>query len=130
MKTSLKLTVILAALVAAVACSTASTLPPITKPLPSLSSAEREAIVAALLEEADDDSGWLWIEYYEVGAPKTNPDAYLSQFNFERLKAARRDALRSAAYRVATYRPPVIAPSNPPPVPPRARVLSSRTPQR
>ncbi len=73
--------------------------------LAPLSSHDRATLIADLRDLAVDDSGWAWIEYYEVGLPKTNPDAYLSRFNFERLKATRSQALLDAAWILETYQP-------------------------
>jgi len=61
--------------------------------------------VADLRELANDDSSFLWMEYYEVGYPPRDSDYYLSEFNFERIKDARRSGLRSAAYILEHYEP-------------------------
>jgi hypothetical protein len=73
--------------------------------LRSLSFNDRAALATDLRELADDTRCWLWIEYYEVGMPTRNPDAYLSAYNFARLQATRQQALRDAAYIVEHYAP-------------------------
>jgi hypothetical protein len=66
---------------------------PVLAPLPA---EDRAALINELRLLAEDDSGWFWIQHYEVGVTMT-------EAQFERLKSARRQALRDAAYLIETY---------------------------
>lgn len=69
-------------------------------------SSDREKLIAEYRRLANDDTPWVWIEYYEVGDTSAPRDYYLSQFNFERMKATRRDAYLSAAKILEDFAPP------------------------